>query len=216
MRKRSEIGATIPQTAEEKTLPLPFCEPENLGALVKAIEEKKFKISLMELTQMDPTDRQALLHWVDGKLADTSRVMELLKGKQRAIIINMGSPLYPATPAPSVTTMADARELGTSVNENPQTLPKSQVSTIGVLQHANAESAANTVSYTYGSEVFTPVPYNTFHIGPFAGTTSVRAGETHTQALARLQREIEAFAKSEFDRKSKDFLAKVSGLKGKS
>jgi hypothetical protein len=69
-----------------------------------------------------------------------------------------------------------------------------------------------TVFYTWGKETITPVvgSYSSTEIGPISGSTTVRPGETHTQALERLRHEITAQAVSERESKVRSFLGKLT------
>jgi len=69
------------------------------------------------------------------------------------------------------------------------------------------------VSATWGEEVFSPVQYNSFRVGPFSSTTHVRAGETRVDALARLNRDLAAVADAEFTRKKKAFAASLTAVR---
>lgn len=64
------------------------------------------------------------------------------------------------------------------------------------------------VSCTKGEEMYgKPGQFSTYRVGPFSGTTKVRAGETRAQARRRLMDELNAFADEERERAKKAFLA---------
>lgn len=69
------------------------------------------------------------------------------------------------------------------------------------------------VKAAWGQETFTPVPYNTFTVGPFEATAPVFSGEDASAILRTLQEKLAEFAKVEFERKSERFLEKLLALK---
>lgn len=68
----------------------------------------------------------------------------------------------------------------------------------------------DTVTVTWGEEVFTPVPYNTFKVGPFTATTDVRAEETISDASDRLYKELSVVAARARDAKAIEFKSALS------
>ena len=82
-------------------------------------------------------------------------------------------------------------------------------------ERAFAEAAGQSVEVTWGEELFQPVQFNAFRVGPFKATTVVRAGESVGEALLRLHREIAATAQAIRQEKADDYvkaLAAVSGM----
>lgn len=65
------------------------------------------------------------------------------------------------------------------------------------------------VSVTYGEETYCPVQYHSFHVGPFSGTTRVRAGETRPMALQRLVDDLREIANKEYAVKLAEHLDRV-------
>jgi hypothetical protein len=61
--------------------------------------------------------------------------------------------------------------------------------------------ATETVTYTWGRELYSFQQFTNVEVGPYSATTSVRAGETRTQAYSRVAAEVTAFA--EGSRKAK-------------
>jgi hypothetical protein len=51
-------------------------------------------------------------------------------------------------------------------------------------------STPETVTVTWGEELFSPVQYNSCRVGPFSFTTPVRVGETAGQALLRAHADL--------------------------
>lgn len=90
-----------------------------------------------------------------------------------------------------------------------------------IKQHRESEAAKNAgglievVSVVHGAETFTPRPYNTFVVGPFTMTTSIRPNETPEEAVDRASRHLEDQAEREFKRKADLFLQKLSWLVSK-
>lgn len=70
------------------------------------------------------------------------------------------------------------------------------------------------VEVTWGEELFQPVQFNTFRVGPFKATTVVRPGETVAAALARLHAEIDEAAKKIRAQKVADYLAALRRVQG--
>lgn len=63
-----------------------------------------------------------------------------------------------------------------------------------------------TVTATWGKELISPKPFNTYEVGPFVATTAVRPGESHAQAIHRLMGELEAVAAEGRARKREAFM----------
>lgn len=68
--------------------------------------------------------------------------------------------------------------------------------------HASpAAGPGETVSMTWGKELFSPTRFHTYEVGPFTEQTTVRPGETVAQARERLRASLEKFAEEERVRK---------------
>lgn len=67
------------------------------------------------------------------------------------------------------------------------------------------------ITVTWGQEAYTPVSYNTFHVGPFSMTTKIQAGETQAQAFQRAYIFLESQAKIAFRRKRDQFFRNYKG-----
>lgn len=76
---------------------------------------------------------------------------------------------------------------------------------------ASNDEAGETVTATWGEELFSPKQFHTFKVGPFSATTTLRIGEDRTQAVGRLMRELEKVAEAERQRKRASFLAAIDG-----
>lgn len=71
-----------------------------------------------------------------------------------------------------------------------------------------------TVTVTWGEEIFTPRQYHSFRVGPFSGTTVVREGETRVDAGRRLRRELKALAEEDRLDKHRSYLDAVASVSG--
>lgn len=94
-----------------------------------------------------------------------------------------------------------------------RTNARAAATTNGTAKHANAEDEGEPVTSTWGEELYSPVQFNTFRVGPFSATTKIRSGETREDALARVNRDLDAIAKVERAKKTKDFLDSLGLLK---
>lgn len=68
------------------------------------------------------------------------------------------------------------------------------------------------VTVTWAEETISPVAYNSFKVGPFTATGTVRAGETIPQACGRLYAELAAFAEQARDAKAITFRATLDRM----
>lgn len=71
-----------------------------------------------------------------------------------------------------------------------------------------------TITVTFGEEMFRTGEYQSFRVGPFTRTSTVQRGETGTQAIARVYNELCAFAVTEFHRKAVAHLNALDALVG--
>lgn len=78
-----------------------------------------------------------------------------------------------------------------------------------------AKEIGGVVTATWGEERFCPVQYNTFGVGPFSFTTTVREGETPEQALQRAYGVVEAAAERCFEQKCVEHLERIKEAAGK-
>jgi hypothetical protein len=58
----------------------------------------------------------------------------------------------------------------------------------------NEDAVGSIVEATWGEELFQPLQFNTFRVGPFKASTVVRDGETIANAMIRLHRELDSAA----------------------
>jgi hypothetical protein len=71
----------------------------------------------------------------------------------------------------------------------------------------------DSLTVTYGEEVFAPVQYNNMRLGPFSVTITVRSGETATRAFKRAHDLLETMADRAFEAKIQGFRDKMKRLK---
>ena len=103
-------------------------------------------------------------------------------------------------------------EPGTRVNVYPDEMAEQRAG-----EHAFAAAAGDegqVVEVTWGEELFQPVQYNSFRVGPFKVATTVRRGETIGDAMLRVHRQIAATATALHDEKAKVYLRSLADLAG--
>lgn len=61
------------------------------------------------------------------------------------------------------------------------------------------------VEVTWGEESYSPIPFQTFRVGPFSMRTKVKAGETPEQAMERAMVALGKFAASNYKAKLREF-----------
>ncbi|HVE78368.1 MAG TPA: hypothetical protein VNA89_05885 [Gemmatimonadaceae bacterium] len=61
------------------------------------------------------------------------------------------------------------------------------------------------VTVTWGEEVFSPAPYQSFRLGPFTMKTRVKDGEAPEEALARAWNHLDAHARKVYAKKRGGF-----------
>lgn len=69
--------------------------------------------------------------------------------------------------------------------------------------------AGTVVTFTLGAEKFSPVQYQTFDVGPFSASTTLRSGETIKGAYERVMGELRAVFKAEFEVRLREHLERV-------
>ena len=74
-------------------------------------------------------------------------------------------------------------------------------------------SEGDTITLTFGGELYAPVQYNNWTLGPFTMGTTIRKGETEDDAIERLQTALNKHAKAEYERKSVGFLKRLRKTK---
>lgn len=118
----------------------------------------------------------------------------------------------PSTPAPD--REAEIRKLQADAIERTRTAAREGAQLIAKAFGPNPADEGETVSYTWGEELFSPKQFFTCRVGPFTDTTKVRAGETRNDARLRLREEMSAFAEAERKRKFTTFLDTMDELFG--
>lgn len=66
-------------------------------------------------------------------------------------------------------------------------------------------ASKDTITVTWGEELYAPYRYNHFKVGPFTYTTTVQDGETPEQAFTRAYKFLEAHVEKVFLRKRNQF-----------
>lgn len=145
------------------------------------------------------------------KEASTGFVIDsLAKGEtyQSQAMVGINPPESLLPPAPAVGS-ADTAEKASEPVQQPEAPPKR-----GPGRPKKDPNAApvqlplpfpEVVTVTWAEETLTPVPYNTFKVGPFTLEGAVRDGETSAEASARLYAEITAVAEKARDAKAVSF-----------
>jgi hypothetical protein len=62
---------------------------------------------------------------------------------------------------------------------------------------------------TWGKELFSPVQYVNFEVGPFHVNIVIRPDETQEEAIARGNLFLTSLARADFEKKSRGFLVRV-------
>jgi hypothetical protein len=75
------------------------------------------------------------------------------------------------------------------------------------------DDSGQTVEATWGKEYFQPVQFHGVDVGPFAGRTIVRPGETIGRAIARLHEELREAAETISNRKQASYLDSMTNLR---
>ena len=65
------------------------------------------------------------------------------------------------------------------------------------------------VTVTLGKELFCPVQYYSFEVGPYSITTQVREGETVEEACTRARKRLEAVQAEDFELKLRGHLERI-------
>lgn len=84
-------------------------------------------------------------------------------------------------------------------------VPEPKVRTGGLLTDTRypaptaSPASPETITVTWGEELFTPVQFCSFRVGPYSAMTTLRVGESREQAGDRLMRELEKIASKERD-----------------
>jgi len=65
------------------------------------------------------------------------------------------------------------------------------------------------VTVTLGKELFCPVQYYSFEVGPYSLTTQIREGETVEEACARARKRLEVVQAEDFELKVRGHLERI-------
>lgn len=112
-------------------------------------------------------------------------------------------------------TVRDARQADEeAAREDARTKLKMAAATNHIKSHP-VEGIGRTIAVTMGRELFSPVQYTSFEVGPISVTTGIEHGETIGQAYARLRADLTAIFKTEYDIKIVEFLERMKASKGR-
>lgn len=114
-------------------------------------------------------------------------------------------------PDPVATAPAPSREQEITKLQN-EAVQRTRARATTPSAEANPEDVGETVSATWGEELYTPQQFFTFRVGPFSRQTKIRAGETAPMAKARVEAELEQMAKAERTKKMSIFLDTMEEL----
>lgn len=70
-------------------------------------------------------------------------------------------------------------------------------------------ASVETVTVVWPEELFSPIQFHTYKVGPFTATVNRKPGEAIQEACARAMGQLDAFAKQERMRKHDDYMAHV-------
>lgn len=71
------------------------------------------------------------------------------------------------------------------------------------------------VTVTYGEEVFSPVQYQSFRVGPFSITRTVRSDETAESVYASIEEELQQMSNRQFELRLRSFKERIEKTSGK-
>lgn len=74
------------------------------------------------------------------------------------------------------------------------------------------DATDHSVTVTWGEEIFQPVSFNTFRVGPFVATATVLAGESVGKTIARLYAELAEIARGVRAAKTTEYLAALKAM----
>lgn len=71
------------------------------------------------------------------------------------------------------------------------------------------DDEGDAITVTAGRELFAPIRYHSFEVGPFALQTHVRAGESRHDAIKRAQATVDELFAQDFERKLQEHLERI-------
>jgi hypothetical protein len=89
--------------------------------------------------------------------------------------------------------------------------PKKDANGVTPIPNVGASPATTIVRVVWGQETYTPVPYNSFTVGPFEATRTIPAGESEAFAAGELYDELRVFAETVRDTKAAEFKKALGG-----
>lgn len=84
--------------------------------------------------------------------------------------------------------------------------------------HADALSGlgpGDVVTVTKGKEVFFPVKFNGFDVGPLSATTVIREGEDSGEAYSRARSSLEVLFRVEYELAAKEYFERLADVQAR-
>lgn len=72
----------------------------------------------------------------------------------------------------------------------------------------------DTIAVTWGAQTFSPVPFNSFTVGPFSITTTIGDNETAKQTYDRAKAYLDKLASVEYVAQRNHYYAKIEQNRG--
>ena len=160
---------------------------ETLAVLSKRLENRGYRVSLVEIASWTPEQRAQASQLIEGGFQSVPSWL----AKHRDESLALGKHVRVTAEGPDVK------------YEPP---PGSQAAA-GMFP-----VEPQTVSYCWAEEKITPIKgsFSTCSVGPFSMTTNVRRGETPSQAYQWIAAEVTAMAEQERERKLQSFIRKLT------
>lgn len=188
-------------------------------------------VRLTNVAEWDPQTRHVVAMWLTGQI-DEEYVPEAVKRfrgeHDPAAPPQYAKPAAPAEPGPKTSLVepeAPKREMRKRGSDLVQTAEgvktrmqdeadRDQAAAHGTMRVEEMagtllSTATDAVTVTWGEEKYTPVPYQTFGVGPFSATVAVAPGESDAAALERAYAVLDAFAKKVKEKKLADYVEEV-------
>lgn len=225
---RAANQTNTPRGASDVEPPQPHTQ-ENISRLTAALCKRGITATLDCVAALQPGQRNSLAAFaIDGTLK-ADQVMTSLEAlerqvaartaasRQEALRADDGAKAHRITPAEQ----AQARTAIAGVSPGPVPTGEKAGARDEVFTGRREEFEAgvavltnDTVSYTFGEEVYQVEPYCTFRVGPFTLSRPRRAGESRVDVLVELAGDAERFADGERERKSRGYTGALRVFRG--
>jgi hypothetical protein len=205
-----------------------------LAALSTVVNELGVILSVFHLASMTPEQRRGVAVWAQAKpgtiplpeclaeFATTTAYVEHVVPEETKKRVKKPEPeLVPshvagtgeATPTQE-TTLAETRTRArAAVAAPPNEVPATAEARV-VVRDVHNHASAETVRVVWGEEKYgLKGSFSMCTVGPFEATTSIRPGETRSDAMARLEAELNEHAEEARERKVASFAAKFKAMK---